>query len=169
MNWGFRVNQRIRKSNCWMWYCIPYIKCNIISNRTKFQWLAQLEYPVRIFQQSPTFSCKFCQVKFYDIRYELSYCLLILCAAMRRNAYAYKPFPDLLHYLRLLPIERRVYSVAFESFSFLLACKADFVRTRLLIYFDYFLLQCHIWYGLIHDYLRYRSRMHPYILLLHFN
>ena len=155
-----------------------------INNRTEFQcraFIPQLEYPVQIFLQSPTFSCKFCQVKSYDIRCELSYCLLILCAAMRRNAYAYKPFPDLLHYLRLLPIERHVYSVAFDSFLFLLACKADFVRIWLLTY-TFWLVSITIPYMIlfigsfvdkihkywIHDYLWHRNRMYPpYVLFLH--
>ena len=94
---------------------------------------------------------------------------------MRRNAYAYKPFPDLLHYLRLLPIERHVYSVAFDSFLFLMAYKADFVRIRLLTYTFWlvsitmpYVIRFKMYKYWIHDYLRYRNRMYPYVLLLHF-
>ena len=108
------------------------IKC-YINNRTRFQWLAfitQLEYPVPIFLQSPTFSCKFCQVKSYDIRCELSYCLLILCVRPRReNAHA-KPISRSFT-LPTFITHPATFILSLDFYFFLL--KLDALRLRLLI------------------------------------
>ena len=60
-------------------------------------------------------------------------------------------------------------------FLFLLAYKADFVRIRLLTYTFWlvsitmpYMIRFKMYKYWIHDYLRYRNRMYPYVLLLHF-
>ena len=60
-------------------------------------------------------------------------------------------------------------------FLFLLACKADFVRIRLLTYAFWlvsitmpYMIRFKMYKYWIHDYLTYRNMMYPYVLFLHF-